>query len=197
MSPLTREEQRWLLGWARQAIAAALAGSATMLREEGAAVSSERLRQPGAAFVSLHKQSQLRGCVGLPQARQPLYLTVAEAALAAARNDPRFPPVEAEELPALEIEISVLSPLFPIQPEQVVPGEHGLLVTEGFYRGLLLPQVAREHGWSREQFLEETCLKAGLERTAWKRGVKLEAFTAFVFSDATCPAEPLPTQSRS
>jgi len=195
MSPLTREEQRWLLGWARQAIAAALAGSAAALREK-AGVPSERLREPGAAFVSLHKQSQLRGCVGLPQARQPLYLTVAEAAISAARHDPRFPPVEAEELPALEIEISILSPLFSIQPEQVVPGEHGLLVTEGFSRGLLLPQVAREHGWRREQFLEETCLKAGLERAAWKRGVKLDAFTAFVFSEATCPVERLPAQSR-
>ena len=194
MSPLAKEEQRWLLDWARQAMAAALAGSAAALREE-AAVPSDRLRQPGAAFVSLHKQGQLRGCVGLPQAREPLYLTVAEAAISAALHDPRFPPVEAEELPALEIEISVLSPLFPIQPEQVVPGEHGLLVTEGFYRGLLLPQVAREHGWDRERFLEETCLKAGLERAAWKRGVKLEAFTAFVFSDATCAAEPLPTRS--
>ena len=194
MSPFSKEEQRWLLGWARQAMAAALGGEAGALREE-TAVPSERLRQPGAAFVSLHKQGQLRGCVGLPQARQPLYLTVAEAAVSAALHDPRFPPVEAEELPALEIEVSVLSPLVPIQPEQVVPGEHGLLVTEGFYRGLLLPQVAREHGWSREQFLEETCLKAGLERTAWKRGVKLEAFTAFVFSDATCAAEPLPTRT--
>jgi AmmeMemoRadiSam system protein A len=194
MSPFSKEEQRWLLAWARRAIAAAVAGSAGALREEGAEL-SERLRQPGAAFVSLHKQGQLRGCVGLPQAREPLYLTVAEAAISAALHDPRFPPVEAEELPALEIEISVLSPLFPLQPEQVVPGEHGLLVTEGFYRGLLLPQVAREHGWDRERFLEETCLKAGLERTAWKRGVKLEAFTAFVFSDSTSAAEPLPTRT--
>lgn len=195
MSSFSREEQRWLLGWARRTMAAALAGSGE--RPAAGAVPAP-WREPGAAFVTLHRQGQLRGCVGLPQARQPLYLTVAEAALSAAFHDPRFPLVEAEELPELEIEISILSPLAPIQPEQVVPGEHGLLVTDGFYRGLLLPQVAREHGWGRERFLEETCLKAGLEPAAWKRGVKLEAFTACVFSESTsAPApEPQPAQRR-
>jgi len=192
MSSLNRDEQKWLLGWARQVVAAAAAGTPVETGDEAA---PETLRQPGAAFVTLHKRGELRGCVGLPLAQKPLYLTVAEAALSAARHDPRFPPVESAEVPELDIEISVLSPLAPIQPEQVIPGEHGLLVTDGFHRGLLLPQVAREHGWTRERFLEETCVKAGLDRTAWQRGAKLEAFTAEVFSEETC-AEPQPADRR-
>lgn len=190
MSPLSKQEQRCLLECARRAMAAVLAGAALEPDKLTATVASERLCQPGAAFVTLHKQGALRGCVGIPRAHKPLCQVVGDAAVSAAFHDPRFPPLAPEELPTLEIEISVLSPLFDIQPDQVVPGEHGLLVSEGFQRGLLLPQVAREHGWTREQFLEETCVKAGLGRTAWKEGAKLEAFTAFVFSDATCPAEP-------
>jgi len=93
-----------------------------------------------------------------------------------------------DELPEVEIEISVLSPFFAVAPEDVRPGEHGLMVSLGHQRGLLLPQVASERGWTRERFLEETCAKAGLERDAWKHGTRLEAFTAFVFSEATFSA---------
>lgn len=193
MLPLSKEEQRCLLTVARQAIRAALEGTAFDREALVARLPSARLRESGAVFVTLHAQERLRGCVGYVQADKPLYQAVADCALSAAFHDPRFPPVGAEEFPLLEIEISVLSPLFPIEPEQVEPGEHGLLVTRGFQRGLLLPQVARELGWDRERFLEETCAKAGLERDAWKRGAKLEAFTAFVFSEATVrEAEPSP-----
>lgn len=191
MSPLTKDEQRFLLEWARRAIGAGLAGG-TRGRDAAPVTPPETLRQPGAAFVTLHARGALRGCVGTIRARTPLYQAVAEAAVSAALHDPRFPPLEADELPALEIEISVLSPMFPLEPGQVKPGEHGLLISDGYYRGLLLPQVASEHGWSREQFLEETCLKAGLDREAWKRGAKLEAFTAFVFSEANV-REPEPS----
>ena len=194
MSPLSKEEQRCLLELAQQEIAVTLAGSPLDLHTVAATLPSPQLRQPGAAFVTLHKQGRLRGCVGYAQAKQPLYRTVADCAISAAFHDPRFEPVEAQELPALEIEISLLSPLFPIQPQEVQPGEHGLLVTAGFQRGLLLPQVAREHGWTREQFLEETCAKAGLARDAWKKGAQLEAFTAFVFSESTCSAIPPPAK---
>lgn len=190
MLPLTKDEQRCLLGLARQAIAAMLAEQELNLRALAAGLPTDRLRQPGAAFVSLHRQGRLRGCVGYILPGKPLYLTVADAALAAAFYDQRFYPVTADELGDLEIEISLLSPLFPIEPDQVQPGEHGLLITQGSQRGLLLPQVAREHGWDREHFLEETCIKAGLERNAWRKGAKVEAFTAFVFSEATLPAGP-------
>lgn len=194
MSPLSKDEQRSLLELARRAIATALAGSPLQPEAVSPGIPAGSLREPGAVFVTLHRQGQLRGCVGMPRARKPLYQAVIEGALSAAFYDPRFPSVAAEELPALEIEISVLSPLVLIQPDQVIPGEHGLMVSDGFQRGLLLPQVAREYGWSREQFLEETCAKAGLERMAWKRGVQLEAFTAFVFSEADCGAEPVPAR---
>lgn len=194
MSPLSKEEQHCLLDLAREAIAAALALRPLHLEAASARLPTDRLRQPSGAFVSLHRAGRLRGCVGYPAPRKPLYETVAEGALAAAFHDPRFEPLTAEELPAVEIEISLLSPLFPIHPDEVEPGTHGLLVTQGLQRGLLLPQVAREHGWSREEFLEETCAKAGLDREAWKKGtVKLEAFTAFVFSEARArEAEPSP-----
>lgn len=185
MSPLNEEEQRFLLSLARQAISGTLRGDDLDLSRVRDQLPSETLRQPRAAFVSLHLRGRLRGCVGYVQARKPLFETVAEAALAAAFHDLRFQPVTAEEFPGLEIEISVLSPFFSIRPEDVRPGVHGLMVSQGHFRGLLLPQVAQEYGWTRERFLEETCAKAGLERDTWKKGATLEAFTAFVFSEAS------------
>jgi AmmeMemoRadiSam system protein A len=130
----------------------------------------------------------LRGCVGYITPAKPLYETAAGAAVAAALHDHRFAPVTAAEVPELELEISVLSPFSEIAPQDVRPGEHGLMISLGHSRGLLLPQVAREYGWGRERFLEETCAKAGLERDAWRHGARIEAFTAFVFSEATLSA---------
>jgi AmmeMemoRadiSam system protein A len=106
-----------------------------------------------------------------------------EAAAAAALEDPRFPPVRSAELPQLEVEISVLSPCQPIAASDIQVGVHGLMITQGQARGVLLPQVPVEHHWSREQFLEETCRKAGLPPDAWKRGARIEAFTAEVFGE--------------
>jgi AmmeMemoRadiSam system protein A len=185
MSPLTREDQAALLSLARRAIAAEFSGAAFDLDALADSFASEELRRPAAAFVSLHKSGRLRGCVGWIRAAKPLYFTVAECARAAAFHDNRFEPLAAEELGEIEIEISVLSPFFSIAPEAIEPGTHGVLVTQGFQRGLLLPQVAREFGWGRERFLEETCRKAGLEPDAWRKGASLEAFTAVVFSEAT------------
>ena len=187
MSPLSREEQRWLLELARRAIAAQLSAATLDLAEVSKQSLSPQVRQPAGAFVTLNRQGELRGCIGAIQSQKPLFQTVAGCALAAAFRDARFPPLPREELEGVEIEISVLSPLFDIRPEEVRVGEHGLLVTQGFQRGLLLPQVASEHGWTPEQFLEETCAKAGLARDAWKKGARLEAFTAVAFSDAGEP----------
>lgn len=180
---LDQDEQRCLLGLAREAIAAAVAGAPLDLNAWSAQFPSEQLREPGAAFVTLRHHGRLRGCVGTVRAVKPLYLAVADAAVSAAVRDPRFEPVTAEELPELKMEISLLAPFFPVQPEEVKPGVHGLMITQGYHRGLLLPCTAVEHGWSREEFLAETCVKAGLERDAWKRGALIEAFTAFVFSE--------------
>ncbi|MDP9263599.1 MAG: AmmeMemoRadiSam system protein A, partial [Acidobacteriota bacterium] len=128
---------------------------------------SPHLAELRGAFVTLHLAGQLRGCVGFVQPARGLYHTVMEAALNAAFHDPRFLPVSTEEAPELEVEISVLSPLQPIAPEEVVVGRHGLVVSRGSYRGLLLPQVAVENGWNAATFLEQTCLKAGLPADAW------------------------------
>jgi uncharacterized protein len=142
-----------------------------------------KLAAPGAAFVTLTKRGRLRGCIGYTEALAPLFRTVQECAVAAATEDPRFPPVSPEEIPDLRLEISVLTPLFPIRPEEVVVGRHGLMVTQGRMRGLLLPQVPVEQEWDRETFLDQTCAKAGLPPSAWRHGAVLQGFTAEVFGE--------------
>jgi AmmeMemoRadiSam system protein A len=126
---------------------------------------------------------ELRGCVGYALPIVPLYRAVAETARAAAFDDSRFLPVTKEEARELEVSLSVLSRLFPIHAEAVEVGRHGLLISDGARRGLLLPQVPTEYGWDRETFLEQTCRKAGLPLDAWRKAATLEAFTAEVFSD--------------
>ena len=113
-----------------------------------------------------------------------LYRAVAETARAAAFEDTRFSPVTLAEARSLEVSLSILSPLRVIKPEEVEIGLHGLVVSYGGRRGLLLPQVPVEHGWDRLTFIEQTCQKAGLPRDAWKNGATLEAFTAEVFGDS-------------
>lgn len=179
MSPLTEIDQQTLLGMAREALAAYLDTHDIPAIPEPA----EALRQPGGAFVSLHRGKSLRGCVGVVAADKPLYLTVRECAVWAAVQDPRFPPVTKSEVAALNLEISILSPLEPIAPQDVEVGRHGLLISQGARRGLLLPQVAVEWNWNRERFLDETCRKAGLPTDAWRQGARIEAFTAQVFSE--------------
>ncbi len=172
------EERRLLLQLAHQAILAALSGE-----EAAPGTWSDHLSELRGVFTTLYLQGELRGCVGYATAIEPLFQAVADTARAAAFEDSRFLPVTLEEAPLLEASLSVLSPLFPIQPEEVEVGRHGLVVARGFHRGLLLPQVPAEYGWDRETFLEQTCRKAGLPLDAWKKGATLEAFTAEVFGD--------------
>jgi len=144
----------------------------------------EALKAKRGAFVSLHKRGNLRGCIGIFDAHSPLFQTVSEMAISAGWQDPRFPGLSSEELKEVEIEISVLSPLEPAQPEQIEVGKHGIYITKGLNRGVLLPQVAIEYGWDRQTFLEHTCLKAGLAPSAWKESdTTIEIFTAEVFSE--------------
>ena len=145
--------------------------------------SSLALQQARAAFVSLHKKTELRGCVGTVTAREPLYRAVADAAYSAAVGDPRFPPITLAELVDLDVEISVLSSFREIKLEDIIVGKHGLLVSQGLRRGLLLPQVPARFGWDATMFLAQTCRKAGLESDAWKHGAKIEAFTGQVFGE--------------
>jgi len=170
------EERRSLLALARDAIASALEGKTVDTTSP-----SEHLAERRGAFTTLTIGGELRGCVGYVFPNYSLYRTIAETAVAAATNDTRFTPVTQEELPKLEYEISVLSPLQPIDAEDVEVGKHGLVVTFGGRRGLLLPQVPVEHGWDREAFLAQTCVKAGLPADAWQRGATMQAFTAEIF----------------
>ncbi len=182
MSPLCREERRALLDLARRAIVEAVCHGRVL--EIPAPTGA--LAKPSGAFVTLHRRDRLCGCIGqVGASSDSLAATVVRCAIAAAREDPRFWPVRPEDVPELEIEISVLSPLEPVQPEAVEVGRHGLVAARHERRGVLLPQVAVEHRWTRERFLEETCMKAGLEPDAWKDpDTLLLAFTAEVFSEA-------------
>lgn len=145
--------------------------------------STEKLGEKCGAFVSLYKKGMLRGCIGSLQADEPLYKTVEDMAQAAAFRDPRFRAVTEDELPYLDLEISVLTPFRQIQdPEEVQVGVHGIMIRKGFTSGLLLPQVATERNWDRITFLQETCRKAGLPKESWKdRDAEIYVFSADVF----------------
>jgi len=176
---LDESQRKGLLGIARRALEGYV-GTGKIPPEEG---TRGTLAAPGAAFVTLTKKGRLRGCIGYTEVVAPLFKVVQECAVAAATEDPRFPPVSPEELPSLRVEISVLTPLFPIRPEEVEVGRHGLMVAQGRMRGLLLPQVPVEWGWDRETFLDQACVKAGLPPSAWRHGATLRAFTAEVFGE--------------
>ena len=141
------------------------------------------LSDPRGVFTTLYLHGQLRGCVGYAMPVAPLHRAVAETACAAAFEDSRFVPVTKAEGLELQISLSVLSLLFAVPPESVEIGRHGLVISQGGRRGLLLPQVPVEHGWDRLEFLEQTCRKAGLPVNAWRTGARIEAFTAEVFGD--------------
>lgn len=176
------EARALLLRTAHQAIAAAFTEQQFLALPDAQSL-PPALNQPRGVFTTLHLEGRLRGCVGYVAALKPLIQAVAETAVSAAFYDPRFPPVTLNEAPHLKVEISVLSLPQPIRPEQVVAGRHGLIVAQGPRRGLLLPQVAAEHGWDAETLLAQTCVKAGLPPDAWKHGATIEAFTAEVFGE--------------
>ena len=126
------------------------------------------LQRHAGVFVSLHRGGELRGCVGRLEDDLPLGEVTRRMAVAATREDPRFAPVGAHELPGLEVEISVLTPMVRVRPEEVTPGRDGVLIRRGGRQGLLLPQVAPELGWGREELLDGACRKAGLAAGAWR-----------------------------
>ncbi len=141
------------------------------------------LKSPGAAFVTLKKHGELRGCIGQIIAQGPLDRTVQDMAVAASSQDPRFPPVRPEELKDIDIEISALTPPEPlVDPLAVRVGTDGLIIEKGMYRGVLLPQVPAEQGWNKTQYLEGIARKAGLPPDAWK-DAKLMRFQAIVFGE--------------
>ncbi len=142
------------------------------------------LCEQGACFVTLKDGIELRGCIGMTEARHPLFHAVAAMARAAALEDPRFPRVRSAEVVHLTVEISILSsPERVASVEDIEVGIHGLIVQQGPQRGLLLPQVPVEWGWDRTEFLQRCCLKAGLASDSWQRGAEIYCFTAEVFGE--------------
>lgn len=172
------EERTLLLNLAHESILSAL-----QHRDISLEPPSPHLAELRGAFTSLYLHGELRGCVGYVLPISSVYRAVSETARAAAFEDTRFYPVTLEEAPALQIELSILSPPRPIIPENIEVGRHGLLISTPFRRGLLLPQVPVEHHWDRRTFLEQTCRKAGLPTDAWQKGAVIEAFTAEVFGE--------------
>jgi len=147
-------------------------------------IDDPRLEQKLGVFVTLHRRGRLRGCIGLIESDLPLWKGVQKMAKSAALDDPRFPPVTYDELKDLRLEVSVLSqPKQVLSPEEVEAGKHGVIMKQGFRRGVFLPQVAQEQGYDREQFLSSLCThKLGLPSDAWKNDdVQILTFTAQVF----------------
>jgi len=182
--PLSDAERRLLIEHARAAVLSKIGGERDA-RADGEESVAPALAAPGAAFVTLHVGGALRGCIGTLERRRSLWSVVGDMAAAAATRDPRFPPIDATDLQAMTVEISVLTPDVVIhRPEEIEIGRHGLDVRRGGARGLLLPQVAVEHGFDREKFLAATCRKAGLPADAWNDGdTEIRVFEADVFGD--------------
>jgi uncharacterized protein len=180
MSRLSSDDWLALVEIARRAISAVIVDKAIPdLPPYPASLSEHR-----GAFVSLYCEGKLRGCVGQVENPGPLADVVARVAISAALHDDRFQPIRAEEVPALKIEISVLRVPERMPAEAIVAGEHGVLVVRGSCRGLLLPQVATERSWTGARLVEETCVKAGLQRDAWRdHETEVFGFTAEVFSE--------------
>jgi AmmeMemoRadiSam system protein A len=173
------QQRQTLLRIAREAVEAAARGKPYTPQADDPA-----LEEPGAAFVTLKHRGDLRGCIGSVEPREPLVSSVASMARAAAVEDPRFPPVGPTEVDDLTIEISVMSKPRPVaNVREIEVGKHGLIAEQGGRRGLLLPQVPVEWGWTREEFLDHTCAKAGLPKDAWRGDARLYAFTAEVFGE--------------
>jgi AmmeMemoRadiSam system protein A len=179
---LTQEEKIFLLSLARKTISLKIENKDSSQAQNF----SETLKQLAGVFVTLNINDQLRGCIGYVEGIKPIQAAVEEMAIAAAFNDPRFPPLEKEEMQDLAIEVSVLSPLEILDDINTIEvGKHGLIIESGLHRGLLLPQVAVEYNWNNISFLEHTCQKAGLSADAWKdETTKIQVFSAEIFSES-------------
>jgi len=182
---LTEAESRQLLRIARKSVEECVRNNRRYDARFDAefAPMPEALQEPCGAFVTLEKRGELRGCIGLIEGVRPLYQAVQEMAVSAAIHDPRFPPMTQVELPELHLEISVLSPLKEIESlKEVQVGMHGLFMRKGMNQGLLLPQVATDHNWNLEEFLRNTCYKAGLHPDTWKRHRRDTDMHIYIFS---------------
>jgi AmmeMemoRadiSam system protein B/AmmeMemoRadiSam system protein A len=179
---LTAADEQTLLHLARTTLSQFLRTGTVPLPR----LTSRALAAPRGAFVTLEENGALRGCIGSTAAHSPLALTVVRMALEAALHDARFPPVRAAELPRLQIEISVLTPLVKVtDPCAIVVGRDGVVIRKDGRSAVFLPQVAAEQGWGREELLDNLCRKAGLPRDAWRSGAEFLTFQATVFGEGT------------
>ncbi len=177
---LTKTEQKELLKIARETIVDHVANG----KIPDIVSTSPGLNLHSGCFVTIKKKGELRGCIGNFVSDRSLYLLVQEMAVSAATRDPRFYPMKSEDLADFTLDISVLSPLEKVSSvEEIQVGIHGIYIIKGSYRGVLLPQVATEYGWNREQFLQHTCVKAGLEKDAWQGECDIYIFSAQVFGE--------------
>ncbi len=180
---LNEEQRQRLLKLARTSIESVLDGRPAALRSDDY---DDALRRPAGAFVTLRtKRGELRGCIGSIRAVEPLFKAVATSAISAAFRDPRFFPVQRDELQQLDLEISVMGPIEVVRDAtEIEVGRDGLIISRGRFAGLLLPQVATEYGWDRVTFLDQTCVKAGLSPGAWRSvETRIEKFSAEVFGE--------------
>lgn len=177
---LTKDQKTFLLSLAREAIQHHLSLGKTLKTK----VKDQQLLEKRGVFVSLKVNDQLRGCIGFPLPYKPLWEAIRDAAISAATQDYRFQPLTLEELPVTKVEISVLTlPKSIKDVKEIEVGKHGIIISKGVYKGLLLPQVPVEWDWDLETYLSHGCLKAGLDEDEWKRGVDIEIFSAQVFSE--------------
>jgi AmmeMemoRadiSam system protein A len=177
---LTEEEKNYLLGLVELSVVRSLKNEYS--EKTLPAPPPGSLHEGLGAFVTIKKGGRLRGCIGRLSDTAPLFLTVSRMALAAAFNDHRFPPVTEAELAGLSYDISIMGPIQKCpDPEQVSIGSHGLIMKQGFKQGLLLPQVPVEQKWNREEFLAQTCVKAGLPRDTWKKAWKNDGAELYLF----------------
>jgi len=179
---LPSESQRKLIELSRQALEGFVRG----IEREREQIDDPYLQScEYGAFVSLHKKEELRGCIGNCAPKARLFETVTEMTEAAASRDPRVKPVAKKELAEIRIDITVLSPLEPLEDPLILEiGKHGLYIASGVKRGVLLPQVATQYGWDIKTFLEQTCLKAGLRKNAWRESdAQVSGFTALIIEE--------------
>ncbi|MBI4652001.1 AmmeMemoRadiSam system protein B [Candidatus Desantisbacteria bacterium] len=182
MDELTKDVKKELLKIARDTIFSYIKEGKIL---EFKNVTNPKFLTKQGAFVTITENHNLRGCIGTFVSDKPLYNTIVEMAVSSAAKDPRFPSLAKEELKDISIEISVLSELKRIKNvDEIKVGTHGIYIIRGYYRGVLLPQVATEYGWDRDTFLQQTCYKAGLPADAW-RDTKTEIyiFSAQVFNE--------------
>lgn len=177
---LSKDQQIVLLRLARQTIKHHLKTGKTLKVQ----IRDEALKIKRGVFVTLKRNDELRGCVGYPLPHKALFETVIESAISAATQDFRFQSIEAEELDEIKIEISILTlPQVAKDISKIEVGKHGIIISKGPHKGLLLPQVPVEWNWNLETYLNHGCLKAGLGKNEWKKGARIEIFSAQVFSE--------------